>query len=84
MAGTPRQVSRAWLRRYARPRTDDGRFASGSFLWTRTDGASRFFHYPEQGPDDLAEYRWLASEGVRVLTHLVVIVVAAFLIWFVA
>lgn len=80
---TPRNVSRLWLKRYARPRRPDGRFDDGVFLWTRTDGGSRWLHYPTVGPDDLADMRWLSSEAVRVMTHLVVIVVAALLIfWF--
>jgi hypothetical protein len=45
---TPRQVSRLWVKRYARHRTADGKFAPGAYLFTRFDGASRWIHWPKQ------------------------------------
>jgi len=85
MAGirAPKQVSRHWLGRYALPRRANGQFAPGWLLWTRQDGESRWLFWPEASEPAAWEYHWLSDEGRRVLTHLLVIAVAAFLtFWF--
>lgn len=63
------------------PRTHDGRFAPGYFRWVRPDGQWRWIYYPRTEDLDLREYRWLSDEGRRVFRELALIVVCAFLIW---
>lgn len=76
-------MSTLWMRRYGQPRRQDGTYAPGFFLWKRQDGQSRWLYYPAIGPDDLADMRWLSDEGHRVLMHLVLVIVAAALVfWF--
>jgi hypothetical protein len=50
---TPKQVSRLWLNRYARPRTERGTFAPG-YCWTRPDGQSRYLVDLDPIGDDCA------------------------------
>ena len=65
---TPRQVSRLWLRRHARPRTDRGHFAPGFILWTRSwDKQSRWLYWPPmENSDDKTRAEWLNAEVRRV------------------
>ena len=77
----PRQVSRAWLGRYALPRNERGQFTPGYVLWTRPDGESRFIHWPEPRVEpEVVEFVWATEQARRLLTHLFVIAVVAFLV----
>ena len=79
---TPRQASRLWVKRYARHRTADGRFAPGSSLYTRWDGQTRGLRHSFDPVDgDVARGLWLSDEGSRILTDLFVIAVVALLLW---
>jgi hypothetical protein len=60
---SPRNASRAWVRRHLRPRTATGAWARGWELWTRSDGQSRWVHAwtPESEPErHLSPREWLA------------------------
>lgn len=79
------QVSRIWHRRYGRPRTASGTFASGVHLYTRADKSSRWLaHFPEQIADAPTRQRasWLTEQNRRVIRDLIVIIVAAALVAF--
>jgi len=78
---TPRQVSRLWVKRYARHRTADGTFAPGATLYTRYDGQTRWLrHNFDPIDDDCYRALWASDQARRILTHLLVIAVAALLI----
>ena len=79
---TPRQASRLWVKRYARHRTADGRFAPGSSLYTRWDGQTRWLrHSFDPVEDDCARALWLTDEARRLFTHLALLVAVALLVW---
>ena len=78
---TPRRVSRLWVRRYGRPRAADGKYAPGTHLYTRWDGQTRWLHHAFEAVDeDNVRAAWLNAEGRRLLTHLAVLIVVAFLV----
>jgi hypothetical protein len=80
MAGQTPRVSRIWLRAHGRPRGADGTFAPGFFLWTRNDGESRWLYWPKPSDEVVWEHQWLSDHGRRVLTHLALLIVVAFLV----
>lgn len=65
------------------PRNARGQFLPGYIKWTRLwyDGAVRWVYYPEQGPDDLADVRWLADPWNRALAWILVFVVVALILY---
>lgn len=77
------QRSRFYHRRNP-PHGDGGRFANGTTLYTRYDGSSRWLrHFHDGAPDERVRLEWLSDEGARMLRHMFVILVAAFLVfWF--
>lgn len=79
------RVSRLWHHKYTHPRRA-GKFLPGWTLWTRHDGVSRWVFFPNDDapPLQVRERASFVTEvNRRVIRDLVVIVVAAALVfWF--